>query len=105
MAAVTVAVLLLGVPMGIFGALNARESIDQNLQLRTQSVTRGVETRVNLNYPIDAEFLERWVDVESDMPVRITVTDLDGTVTTAGPDVGEPGTTYAAESTSPSGAY
>lgn len=105
MAAVTVAVLLLGVPMGIFGALNARESIDQNLQLRTQSVTRAVETRVSLNYPVDAEFLERWVDVESDMPVRITVTDLDGTVTTAGPDVGEPGSTYAAESTSPSGAY
>ena len=105
MAAVTVAVLLLGVPMGIFGALNARESIDQNLQLRTQSVTRAVETRVNLNYPVDEEFLERWVDVESDMPVRITVTDLDGSVTTAGPDVGEPGDTYAAESTSPSGAY
>ncbi|WP_328593001.1 ATP-binding protein [Ruania zhangjianzhongii] len=104
MAAVTVAVLLLGVPMGIFGALNARESIDQNLQLRTQSVTRAVETRVSLNYPVDEEFLERWVDVESDMPVRITVTDLDGTVTTAGPDVGEPGSTYAAESTSPSGA-
>ena len=104
MAAVTVAVLLLGVPMGIFGALNARESIDQNLQLRTQSLTRAVETRVNLNYPVDEEFLERWVDVESDMPVRITVTDLDGTVTTAGPDVGEPDSTYAAESTSPSGA-
>lgn len=104
MAAVTVAVLLLGVPMGIFGALNARESIDQNLQLRTQSVTRAVETRVSLNYPVDEEFLERWVDVESDMPVRITVTDLDGTVTTAGPDVGEPEDTYAAESTSPSGA-
>lgn len=104
MAAVTVAVLLLGVPMGIFGALNARESIDQNLQLRTQSVTRAVETRVNLNYPVDEEFLERWVDVESEMPVRITVTDLDGTVTAAGPDVGEPGDTYAAESTSPSGA-
>lgn len=103
MAAVTVAVLLLGVPMSIFGALYTRENLDQNLRLRTQSVTRAVETRVNMNYPIDEEFLERWVEAESDTPARITVTNLDGTVVTAGPDLGE--RTYGADSTSPSGAH
>ncbi|WP_338100876.1 ATP-binding protein [Ruania albidiflava] len=103
MAAVTVAVLLLGVPMSIFGALYTRENLDQNLRLRTQSVTRAVETRVNMNYPVDAEFLQRWVEEDSDTPAQITVTNLDGTVVTAGPDLGE--RTYGAESTSPSGAH
>ncbi len=103
MAAVTVAVLLLGVPMSIFGALYTRENLDQNLRLRTQSVTRAVETRVNMNYPIDTEFLERWVEADSETPARITVTNLDGTVVSAGPDLGE--RTYGAESTSPSGAH
>ncbi|HLS63545.1 MAG TPA: hypothetical protein VK060_09220 [Ruania sp.] len=103
MAAVTVAVLLLGVPMSIFGALYTRENLDQNLRLRTQSVTRAVETRVNMNYPIDTDFLERWAEADSETPARITVTNLDGSVVTAGPDLGE--RTYGAESTSPSGAH
>lgn len=103
MAAVTVAVLLLGVPMAIFGALYTRENLDQNLRLRTQSVTRAVETRVNMNYPIDTDFLERWAEADSETPARITVTNLDGSVVTAGPDLGE--RTYGAESTSPSGAH
>jgi len=103
MAAVTVAVLLLGLPMGIFGALNARQSIDQNLRIRTQAVTRAVEVRTSMNYPIDEEFLQRWAEVEGDLPVRITVTSIDGTVVSAGPDLGE--RTYRAESTSPSGAH
>src|SRR5699024_1816129 len=103
MAAVTVAVLLLGLPMGIFGALNARQSIDQNLRIRTQAVTRAVEVRTSMNYPIDEEFLQRWAEVEGDLPVRITVTSIDGAVVSAGPDLGE--RTYRAESTSPSGAH
>lgn len=98
-----VAVLLLGLPMGIFGALNARQSIDQNLRIRTQAVTRAVEVRTSMNYPIDAEFLQRWAEAEGDLPVRITVTTIDGTVVAAGPDLGEG--TYQAESTSPSGAH
>lgn len=98
-----VAVLLLGLPMGIFGALNARQSVDQNLRIRTQAVTRAVEVRTSMNYPIDADFLQRWADADGDLPVRITVTTIDGTVVSAGPDLGE--RTYQAESTSPSGAH
>ncbi|TDE88014.1 HAMP domain-containing histidine kinase [Occultella glacieicola] len=103
-AAVTVAVLLLGVPMAIFGALMVRETVAQNMELRTQSISRAVETRLAFETPLDDEMLERWVvDEESSLPaVRITVTDLDGTVYSAGPMIDDK--TFSISQNTPSGA-
>ncbi|UFU08329.1 ATP-binding protein [Ruania halotolerans] len=103
-AAVTVAVLLLGGPMAIFGALMVQDSVKQNLRVRTESVTRNVETRLGLNTPIDQEFLDRWVDADSGTPARVTVVLPNGTEIVAGPDVGGPDEVFEAESTSVSGA-
>ncbi|QOR72793.1 HAMP domain-containing protein [Ruania alkalisoli] len=104
MAAVTVAVIFLGLPMGIFGALKEQESIRQNLQVRTESVTRSVEGRIGLNAPVDQDYLDRWVDEDSGTPARITIEMPNGEVVIAGPDVGPSDETFAASSTSPSGA-
>ncbi|WP_338049691.1 ATP-binding protein [Ruania rhizosphaerae] len=104
MAAVTVAVMFLGLPMGIFGALKEQESIRQNLQVRTESVTRSVEGRIGLNAPVDQDYLDRWVDEDSGTPARITIEMPNGEVVIAGPDVGPSDETFAASSTSPSGA-
>ncbi|UFU04670.1 HAMP domain-containing histidine kinase [Ruania suaedae] len=102
--AVTVAVIFLGLPMGIFGALMVQESVQQNLQVRTESVTRSVEGRLGLNLPVDQDYLDRWVDEESGTPARITVRLPSGTEVVAGPDVGPPEEAFVASSTSPSGA-
>ena len=98
----TVAVLLLGVPMAMFGALLVRETVVQNLTLRTQSITRAVETRLAFGGDIDTDFLDRWVDAESEMPVRITVTTLGGERISAGPEV--EGEAFSVRQVSPSGA-
>lgn len=96
------AVLLLGAPMAIFGALLVRESVVQNLTLRAQSVTRAVDTRLSVGTEVDADFLGRWVDDDSDMPVRITVTTSEGEVISAGPEF--EGDTYQVRQLSASGA-
>ncbi|MGC0144689.1 ATP-binding protein [Pseudactinotalea sp. Z1732] len=81
----TVAVLLLGVPMGVFGALMVNEASMANLELRTQSVSRSVEARLATGSDIDEAMLERWVD-DGDIPVWMRVTSPTGRVV----EVGEP---------------
>lgn len=101
----TVAVLLLGVPMAIFGAILVTDSVRSDLRLRTESVSRAVETRLSFDLEIDSDFLDRWVDRESgpDMPMRITVTTPDGETLTAGDDIGD--RTWSYRQSTPSGAY
>lgn len=79
-AAVTVAVLLLGVPMALAGAVLVRQSVVSNLSLRTQSIARAVDTRLGMNLEIDSDFLQRWVADESDPTINIVVTTPDGVV-------------------------
>lgn len=98
----TVAVLLLGVPMAIFGAILVRDSVASDLELRAVSVARAVDTRLNFELPVDEEYLERWVDDE-DMPMRITVITPDGQRVTAGDDF--EGRTYFARESTPTGAW
>ncbi|WP_338325727.1 ATP-binding protein [Pseudactinotalea terrae] len=82
----TVAVLLLGVPMSIFGVVLAQDSVRSDLQLRTESIARAVETRLTYDLEIDSEYLDRWADDTGDMPMRVTVTTPDGEVVVAGDD-------------------
>ncbi|MFV0253056.1 MAG: ATP-binding protein [Beutenbergiaceae bacterium] len=95
----TVAVLLLGVPMAIFGAVLVRDGMRSDLELRTQSVVRSLETRLDFDLPIEPAYLERWID-DSDVPTRVTVSLPDGRLVIAGADIDEE--TYAGpyESTS-----
>lgn len=102
MAAVTVAVLLLGVPMAVFGAVLVRESVISDIELRTQSVARTVETRLISGLEINADSVRRWVDDDSDLPVRITVTTPEGETIVAGAQVEGP--TLSRTQGTPSGA-
>lgn len=97
----TVAVLLLGVPMAIFGAVLVRESVTSDLRLRTESLARAVETRLTFDLDIDADYLDRWVDESPDMPMRITVLTPDGGVVAAGDEI--EGNTYRFRQNTPSG--
>lgn len=97
----TVAVLLLGVPMAVFGAILVRESVLSDLQLRTESVARAVETRITFELEIDEDYLERWIDESPDMPMRISVLTPDGGFVTAGDDFD--GKTYLYRKGTPSG--
>lgn len=98
----TVAVLLLGVPMAIFGAVLVQDSVRSDLQLRTESVARAVETRINFDLEITDEFLDRWNNDTLNMPMRITVTTPDGVDVVAG-DIFE-GRTYSYRQGTASGA-
>ncbi|WP_370460184.1 ATP-binding protein [Pseudactinotalea sp. HY158] len=76
----TVAVLLLGVPMAVAGAVLVRQGVVSNLSLRTQSIARAVDTRLGMNLEIDSDFLQRWVADESDPAINIVVTTPHGVV-------------------------
>lgn len=97
----TVAVLLLGVPMAVFGAILVRESVLSDLQLRAESVARAVETRITFDLDIDEDYLERWIDESPDMPMRISVLTPDGGFVTAGDEF--EGNTYLYRKGTPSG--
>lgn len=98
----TVAVLLLGVPMSIFGVVLVQESVHASLQLRTESVARAVETRLTYDLEIDSGYLDRWADDTSDLPQRIIVITPDGETVAAGADI--EGNTYSFSQGTPSGA-
>lgn len=97
--------MLLGVPMAIFGAVLVRQSVISDLELRTLSVARAVETRLTFNLEIDTDSLDRWVDVEAtpSMPMRITVVTPDGDTVTAGAEI--EGATFFRSQGTPSGAF
>ena len=89
--------LLLGVPMAIFGALMVNESTLANLQLRTESVSRAVESRLAIGSDVDEAMLERWVGDE-DVPVYVQVTSPSGAVVEAGEPIDGP-TAYRNQNT------
>lgn len=99
----TVAVILLGLPMAIFGAILVRDSVRSDLELRTLSVARAVDTRLGVSLPIDEDFLERWVAESADLPMRITVTTPDGEIVSAGESF--EGVAYSQPQSTPSGAW
>lgn len=84
--AVAVAVLLLGLPMGVFGALMVQEGIASNLEIRTKSIALAVDSRLAMGLEVDEDSLDRWVWEDPEMPLHIVVVTQYGVVT-AGPAV------------------
>lgn len=85
--AVTVAVLLLGVPLAIFGGLMIWDSERSTLDLRTSTVSRAVERRLANNDELDSAMLEPFVDGEVNLEARIVVQDAAGRQFIAGPEL------------------
>ena len=89
--AVAVAVILIGVPVGILSAVQVRQAIESNLETRTQAIARTVERRVAINALVTEDLLEVWVNEadSSALPVSIRVTPPRGSVVEVGPTFDE----------------
>lgn len=101
MVAVTVAVVLLGVPMAIFGAVLQRDAVRSEIQQRAVSVARAVDAQRELGFAITEQTLSRWVDAPGDLTARITVLLPDGEQIAAGPTID--GDTFAHSQTTTAG--
>ncbi|ROR72129.1 ATP-binding protein [Bogoriella caseilytica] len=98
--AVTIAVLILGVPMAIFGGIFVWENQRSDLANRANQVARIVERRLLDNEELDAEMVEALVGGEHQ--AFIMVTGPDGDEYRAGPELS--GTVLREVQTTPSGA-
>ncbi|MDM7854052.1 ATP-binding protein [Cellulomonas alba] len=102
-AAVTVAVVLLGFPLAFLGAQLVRENAVQQLQARVDSAARAVDFRVDQNIKLSDRMLEPYVGgQDGDLPGSIVVQTPDGQVFHAGQHVD--GRTLSVSSTSDTGA-
>lgn len=101
MSAVTLAVLLLGVPLAVAGALLVRDSAIQEAQRRADSLGRTVERRLAAGQEIDDELLEAQVGREGDFPAQVIVLTPEASLRAG--DAG-PGPTYRAETSTSNGA-
>ncbi|MFD1717037.1 ATP-binding protein [Georgenia deserti] len=85
--AVTVAVLILGVPIAVFGGFIVWENENATLDLRVSSLGRSVERRINLPEDLDSSMLEPWVGGGGQPPASIIVRGPDGSEYRAGPAI------------------
>ncbi|GIG22882.1 two-component sensor histidine kinase [Cellulomonas chitinilytica] len=83
-AAVTVAVVLLGFPLAFLGAQLVRENEVQSLQVRAQNVARTVDFRIESDYPLTNRMLAVGTGGEGEIPASVIVRAPDGTVYEAG---------------------
>ncbi|WP_127129611.1 ATP-binding protein [Georgenia sp. SYP-B2076] len=83
--AVTVAVLLLGVPMAVFGAILVWDAENATLNLRAASLSRSVERRLVRDEVLDEDMLTPWVGGVDNLEASILVRAPDGQEYTAGP--------------------
>ncbi len=84
-AAVTVAVLLLGVPMAVFGAIFVWEQQRATLDMRTSSLGLSVERRLASGEELNEAMLTPWVDGVTNLEAAILVVAPDGEQYRAGP--------------------
>ena len=85
--AVTVAVLLLGIPLAVFGGLMIWDSERSTLETRTSTLVRTVERRITNGDELDDAMLEPFVDGVINLEARIVVQDATGRTFTAGPQI------------------
>ncbi|MEV7972669.1 ATP-binding protein [Cellulomonas sp. NPDC089187] len=85
-AAVTVAVVLLGFPLAFIGAQYIRETEVSQLQSRASDVARMIDNRISEGTPLSDAMLEPYVDRDG-TPVSIYVVTADGARYQAGPEV------------------
>ncbi len=84
-AAVTVAVVLLGIPLAFYGARLVRDTELRNRDDRATALTRQVESRLAAGRPITEELLEYYVGGENGtLPASVSVVSPDGTRVSAG---------------------
>lgn len=80
-AAVTVAVVLLGIPLAFYGARLVRDAELRNLYDRAAALARQVETRISTDRPVDEDLLEIYVGgSDGSLPASVSVVTQDGTV-------------------------
>lgn len=99
---VTVAVILLGLPLAIFGGLMIWDGERSTLDVRATALALSVERRVSAGEDLDNAMLEPWVGGENNLAARIRIHAPDGTVYRAGPDF--EGDVVRAAQITPSGA-
>lgn len=83
-AAVTVAVVLLGFPLAFLGAQLVRENEMQRLQARAESAANAVDSRLELGVPLTDRLLEPYAGGDDDIPASVIVRAPDGTIYHAG---------------------
>ncbi len=101
-ASVTVAVVLLGVPLAVFGMLMVRDAEVRELEIRAGAIGRFVERRLTTGEELDPSMLDPWVGGEDTLTAEIRVIAPDGTRYTAGPSL--TGSTTTASELTASGA-
>lgn len=100
--AVALALVLVGVPLSVYGANLMWTSADSNLDTRVQTLARAVERRLQLGDRVDENMLTPWIDGQVNLEAEIEVTLPWGEKVTAG-DIG-PGRVLRSETTTVSGA-
>jgi len=87
-AAVTVAVVLLGIPLAFYGARLVRDTELRNRDDRASSLARQVESRLGTERPITEDLLEFYVGgTDGTLPASVSVVTPDGTRVRAGEPV------------------
>jgi signal transduction histidine kinase len=101
-AAVTVAVVLLGFPLAFLGAQLVRQNAVQSLQTRVDSAARAVDFRVEQNIPLSDRMLEPYTgSQDGDIAASVVAVAPDGQVYHAGNHV--PGRVLSVTSASDTG--
>ncbi|WP_136519395.1 MULTISPECIES: ATP-binding protein [Cellulomonas] len=86
-AAVTVAVVLLGFPLAFLGAQLVRENEVRGLEVRAESVARTVDFRLEQEITLSDRMLEPYTGGDGEVAASVTVRTADGETYRAGPDV------------------
>lgn len=71
--AVTVALLLIGLPLAFLGAKLIWDAEQSQLDIRAEALARAVERRFILGYAVDQEMLEPWVSAPGSPDARVIV--------------------------------
>lgn len=87
LSAVAVAVLLLGLPLSVFGAILLWEQEQATLDVRASGLGRSVERRLVQDEELDTQMLEAWVGGENNIEASILVQSPDAERYAAGPTI------------------
>lgn len=101
-AAVTVAVVLLGFPLAFLGAQLVRQNELRALENRLDNVVRAVDFRAELDIELTERSFEGYVGADGEIPAQVVVRTFDNQVFRAGPEL--TGRTVSVQATSASGA-
>jgi len=101
-AAVTVTIVLLGVPLAIFGSILLRDAEVRELDFRATGLARTVERRIASFEELEPEALEAYIGGESNIKASVLVVMPDGTEVRAGERIS--GRSYPVIQTTNSGA-